>query len=145
MENSFKDKKRKWDRKRRENQASAARNTNRDGVSLHQFPINETYRGQWTAFVLAKRTDDWTPGSGDICSFHFTPDCYEGIGAKLAGFAKKACLKKTAIPTTQANPTPEQIQKARSLKRKRPSVATRGDSKRQVQQKGDITPKSRPK
>ncbi|CAH3143473.1 unnamed protein product, partial [Porites lobata] len=120
-------------------------NTNKDGVSLHQFPTDEPFRRQWIAFVLAKRTDDWTPGSGNICSCHFTPDCYEGMGAKLAGFAKKAYLKKTAIPTIQANPTPEQIQEARSLKRKRPSAATRSDSKRQVQLKGDITPKSRPK
>ena len=38
------------------------------------------------------------------------PDCYEGMDAKLTGFAKKTYMKKTAIPTIQANPTPEQIQ-----------------------------------
>ena len=46
------------------------------------------------------------------------PDCYEGMDAKLTGFAKKAYLKKTAIPTIQANPTPGQIQEALSLKKK---------------------------
>ena len=119
-------------------------NTNRDGVSLHQFPTDEPLWRQWIAFVLAKRDDDWTPGSGNICSSHFMPDCYEGMDAKLTGFAKKAYLKKTAISTIQANPTPEQIQEALSLKRKRTSAATQGDSKWQVQQKGDITPKSHP-
>ena len=150
MENSSKDKKTATGpKKKREPGKRCAvmfcNNTNKDGVSLHQFPTDEPFRRQWIAFVLAKRTDDWTPGSGNICSSHFMPDCYEGMGANLAGFAKKAYLKETAIPTIQANPTPEQIQQARSLKRKRPSAATRGDSKRQVQQKGDITPKSRPK
>ena len=67
------------------------------------------------------------------------------MDAKLTGFAKKSYLKKTAIPTIQANPTPEQIQEGRSLKRERPSAAMRGDSKWQVQQKRDITPKSHPK
>ena len=93
-------------------------NTNRDGVSLHQFPTDEPFWPQWIAFVLAKRDDDWTPGSGNICSSHFMPDCYEGMDAKLTGFDKKAYLKKTAIPTIQANPTPGQIQEALSLKKK---------------------------
>ena len=93
-------------------------NTNRDGVSLHQFPTDEPFWRQWIAFVLAKRDDDWMPGSGNICSSHFMPDCYEGMDAKLTGFTNKAYLKKTAIPTIQANPTPGQIQEALSLKKK---------------------------
>ena len=119
-------------------------NTSREGVSLHQFPTDEPFWRQWIAFVLAKRDDDWTPGSGNICSSHFMLDCYEGMDAKLTGFAKKAHLKKTAIPTIQANPTPGQNQEALSLKRKCTPAATQGDSKWQVQQKGDITPKSHP-
>ena len=141
MENSFKDKKETTGaREKREPGKRCAvmfcNNTNRDGVSHHQFPTNEPLRCQWIAFVLAKRDDNWTLGSGNIFSSHFTPDCYEGMDAKLTGFAKKAYLKKMAIPTIQANPIPGQIQEALSLKRKRTSAAMQGDSKWQVKKRG---------
>ena len=62
--------------------------TNADGVSLHQFPADENVRRQWIAFVRSKRVpSSWTPGSGHICSAHFTDDNYEGLDAKLAGFS----------------------------------------------------------
>ena len=38
------------------------------GVSLNKFPDDEPRRRQWIAFVLAKRDDNWTPGSGHIWS-----------------------------------------------------------------------------
>ena len=57
-------------------------NTNADNVSLHQFPRHDPLRRQWIQFVLRKRDDDWKPGSGHICSNHFSPDCFEGMGAK---------------------------------------------------------------
>lgn len=61
--------------------------TNADNVTLHKFPTDEPWRRKWISFVLAKRDDDWRPGCGHICSDHFTDDCYEGLGAKLAGYS----------------------------------------------------------
>ena len=34
-----------------------------------------------------REPSSWTPGSGHICSAHFTDDSYEGFGANLAGFS----------------------------------------------------------
>ena len=93
-------------------------NTNADNVSLHQFPDGEPWCRKWIAFVQARRDDDWTPGSGHIGSNHFAADCYDGLGAKLAGFSSKLVLKATAVPTIQVIPTPEQLDAALSLKRK---------------------------
>ena len=93
--------------------------TNADGVSLHQFPADESVRRQRIAFVRTKREpNSWTPGSGHICSDHFSADDYEGFGAKVAGFSSKLVLKKPAVPSIQASPTPEQINEARRIKRK---------------------------
>ena len=93
--------------------------TNADGVSLHQFPADESVRRQWIAFVRTKREpNSWTPGSGYICSDNFSANDYEGFGAKVAGFSSKLVLKKSAVPSIQASPTPEQINEARRIKRK---------------------------
>ena len=95
--------------------------TNADGVSLHQFPVDESVRRQWIAFVRTKREpNSWTPGSGHICSDHFSADSYEGFGAKIAGFSSKLVLKKFAVPSIHASPTPEQVNEARRRKRKLP-------------------------
>ena len=64
--------------------------TNADGLSLHQFPADKSVRRQWLAFVRTKREpNSWTPGSGHICSDHFSADSCEGLGAKIAGFGSK--------------------------------------------------------
>ena len=103
--------------------------TNADGVSLHQFPADENVRQQWIAFVRTKREpSSWMPGPGHICSEHFTADSYEGFGAKLAGFSSKLVLKKTAVPSIQATPTPEQLNTARRVKRKLPSSKEQANS-----------------
>lgn len=102
--------------------------TNADGVSLHQFPKEENLRRQWISFVRLKRDPKtWTPGSGHICSAHFTPEDYQGFGAKLAGFSSKLVLRKEAIPSIQAAPTPEQLDAARRVKRKLPSSDERSE------------------
>ncbi|KAK2551142.1 hypothetical protein P5673_028070 [Acropora cervicornis] len=74
--------------------------TNADGVSLHQFPADES--------------------SGYICSDHFSADSYERFGAKIAGFSSKLVLRKSAIPSNHASPTPKQVNEARRRKRKLP-------------------------
>ena len=104
--------------------------TNADNVTLHKFPTDEPWRRKWISFVLAKRDDDWRPGCGHICSDHFTDDCYEGLGAKLAGYSYRLNVKKTAIPSIQVTPTPQQLSAARRLKNKRklPQSAAKPDA-----------------
>ena len=41
-----------------------------------------------------REPNGWTPGSGHICSDHFSADDYEGFGAKVAGFSSELVLKK---------------------------------------------------
>ncbi|XP_068756296.1 uncharacterized protein [Montipora capricornis] len=95
--------------------------TNADGVSLHQFPADESVRQKWIAFVRTKREPySWTPGSGHICSDHFSVDSYEGFGAKIAGFSSKLVLKKAAVSSIHASATPEQVNEAQRIKRKLP-------------------------
>ena len=93
--------------------------TNADGVSLHQFPADESVRRQWIAFVRTKREpNSWTPGSGHICSDHVSADSYEEFAAKIAGFSSNLVLKKPAVPSNHASPTPKQVNEARRRKRK---------------------------
>ena len=103
--------------------------TNADNVHLYQFPGSdeEPRRRKWISFVLAKRSDDWNPGSGYICSDHFPDDCFEGLGAYKAGYKKRLDIKITAIPSIQVSPTPEQLNAARNLKRKLPLSASKPD------------------
>ena len=63
--------------------------TNAGGAiySLHQFPADENARRQWIVVCSKREPSSWTPGSGHICSAHFTDDSYEGFGANLAGFS----------------------------------------------------------
>lgn len=82
--------------------------TNADNVSMHQFPADEKLRAKWIHFVLQKRdAKQWTPGSGHICSDHFSPNDYDGYHAKQAGFASKLVLKKDVVPTI--NPSLKKI------------------------------------
>ena len=74
--------------------------------------------GDWIAFVRTKREpNSWTPGSGHICNDHFSADSYKGFGAKIAGFSAKLVLKKSAVPSIHASPTPKQVNEARRRKR----------------------------
>ena len=95
--------------------------TNAHGVSLYQFPADESVRRQWIAFVRSKREpNSWPPGSSHICSDHFSADSYEGFAAKIAAFSSKLILKKAAVPSNHASPTPKQVNEARRRKRKLP-------------------------
>ena len=70
--------------------------------------------------MLVKRDNNWQPGSGHICSNHFSPECNHGMEAKLAGLASTLKLKDDTVPTIQVSRTVQQIEQARRLKRKLP-------------------------
>ena len=98
--------------------------TNDDGVSLHKFPKDVEIQSKWNSFVLTKRDPKtWTTGTGHIWSDHFKQDDYEGYGSRLSGFTSKLLLKKSSVPSIQATPTPEELEKARQ-QRKCPSLSS---------------------
>ena len=91
--------------------------TNAENVSMHQFPDDPDLKQKWIRFVYHKRDkDDWSldsmPGTGHICSDHFTTADYTNFMAKTAGFVTKLLLCKTAVPSVQAIPTAVQMQQA---------------------------------
>ena len=55
--------------------------------SHYQFPADENVRQQWIVVRSKREPSSWTPGSGHICSAHFTDNSYEGFRANLAGFS----------------------------------------------------------
>ena len=48
------------------------------------------------------------------------PTATKDSAQKKAGFSSKLVLKKSAVPSIQASPTPEQVSEARRIKRKFP-------------------------
>ena len=65
------------------------------------------------------------------------------MGAKLAGFSTKLVLKSLAVPTIQITPTPEELDAARSLKRKHPGKRPKHDKGSKAYSIGTfMTPKS---
>ena len=99
--------------------------TNADGVSLHQFPKDRNLSRKWTSFVHHKRDPKtWTPGTGHVCSAHFSTNDYEGYGAKIAGFSSKLVLKKGAVPSIHPVPTADQLVTARSAINQKRSAST---------------------
>lgn len=74
-------------------------NTTRDGISLHKFPSNTLRRRQWILEVKKTRADWKEPSAfSEVCSDHFSKDCFESIADKL-GLRMKRILKPNAIPT----------------------------------------------
>uniref|UniRef100_A0A1X7TQ31 THAP-type domain-containing protein n=1 Tax=Amphimedon queenslandica TaxID=400682 RepID=A0A1X7TQ31_AMPQE len=74
-------------------------NTTRDGISLHKFPSNILTRRQWILKVKKTRADWKKPSAfSEVCSDHFSEDCFESIADKL-GLRMKRILKPNAIPT----------------------------------------------
>ena len=67
-----------------------------------------------------KRTYQLDTRFSHICSDHFSANSYKGFGAKIAGFSSKLVLKKSAVPSIHASPTPEQVNEAQRRKRKLP-------------------------
>ena len=87
--------------------------TNADGVSLHQFPADESVRRQWLHLF-----------DGHHLRVIFAATIFqltdEGFGAKNAGFSSKLVLKKSTVPSIHGSPTPEQVNEARRMKTKLP-------------------------
>ncbi|XP_011403049.1 PREDICTED: THAP domain-containing protein 6-like [Amphimedon queenslandica] len=74
-------------------------NTTRDGISLHKFPSNILTRKQWIPEVKKTRANWKKPSAfSEVCSDHFSEDCFESIADKL-GLRMKRILKPNAIPT----------------------------------------------
>ena len=91
-----------------------------------------------------REPSSWTPGSGHICSAHFTDDSYEEFGVKLAGFSSKLVLKKSTVPSIKPAPTPEQLSTARRVKRKLPLSEEKPNSKeKDPQQQSNTTSKKK--
>ena len=114
---------RKIDRKRKRYGKRCAamhcNKTNADDVSLHQFPSDDKLRKKWNTFVLQDRDEKyWTPGSGYVCSEHFTASDFENYFEKSMGFASKLILKEDAYPTIHASPREHTPKKTRTAQTK---------------------------
>ncbi len=85
------------------------------GHSTHRFPKDPVIRRQWVRFVQTKRADFQPPSEKSqavICGAHFEKDCFSGHLMAEMGFGlKKTKLKPEAVPTIQATPTPEQVER----------------------------------
>lgn len=101
-------------------------NTNLDGVSLHKFPRNVKTREKWDKFVRSKR-QNWTPGSGHICSDHFKQDDFHDYMKNKEGFSSKLVLKNMAIPTIQ---TPKNKDDATPTAKRRKTTITKMNAQR---------------
>ena len=106
--------------------------TNADGGSIHQFPKDRNLSRKWTSFVHHKRDPKtWTPGTGHVCSTHFSTNDYVGYAAKITGFSLKLVLKKETVPPINPVPTPDQLATAWSAsadKQKAASTGITGDA-----------------
>ena len=87
--------------------------TNADGVSLHQFPADESVRRQWLHLF-----DGHHLRVTFVATISQLTD--EGFGAKNAGFSSKLVFKMSTVPSVHASPTPEQVNEARRIKTKLP-------------------------
>ena len=70
-------------------------------VPMHVWPRNEKLAKKWDKFARIRRAD-WTkgtPGVSNICFEHFLPTDYDAYGQWKAGFVKRLCLNKDAVPS----------------------------------------------
>ena len=66
------------------------------GISLYNFPVNPSFiRVQWKRFVSAHRANFNPVGRFDICSEHFTDDCFAGT-IHVGGAMKR--LQSSSVP-----------------------------------------------
>ena len=84
-------------------------NTNANGVSMHCFPKEQSYRRQWIEFVKEKRAKwDGPSEYSYLCSAHFEPHCItyrHRFEMKETGIRpKRITLEQDAIPTIHASP-----------------------------------------
>ena len=84
-------------------------NTNANGVSMHCFPREHSYRRQWIEFVREKRAKwDGPSEYSNLCSAHFEPHCITFRNRfEMQQTGKKPCrvtLNPDAVPTIHASP-----------------------------------------
>ena len=66
------------------------------GILLYNFPVKPSFiRAQWKRFVSAHRANFNPPGRFDICSEHFTEDCFAGT-IHVGGAMKR--LQPSSVP-----------------------------------------------
>ncbi|XP_022112186.1 zinc finger and BTB domain-containing protein 47-like [Acanthaster planci] len=98
--------------------AGGCSKTSKDGVSLHSFPADPTYRTIWEDKVKLTRPNWSGPSSSSkLCSDHFEPSCFESGLEYLFGISVKKRLKPEAIPTKFA-PAGKEKTKPRNERRK---------------------------
>jgi transposase len=108
--------------------AANCSNTNKEGVSLHKFPTDETRKKLWKKQVQRPRANcSGHSTTSVICSEHFTDGSFdESSGLQMAkGFTKRRKLKPDAVPTifkSHENPMPPLKPREAFLKRKRQEV-----------------------
>ncbi|XP_049526754.1 THAP domain-containing protein 10 isoform X2 [Dermacentor silvarum] len=74
-----------------------------DNVVFHYFPSDDDQRKAWTEFVQAVRGTSWMPGRrSQVCSLHFSSDCYVYNMQYCADFGlptRRKYLNKGSVPT----------------------------------------------
>ena len=68
----------------------------KEGISLHNSPVNPSLRAQWKRFVCAHRANFNPQGRFVVCSEHFTEDCFART-IHVGGAMKR--LQPSSVPT----------------------------------------------
>lgn len=75
-----------------------------DGVSLHQFPSEESVKKKWLKFVQTTRADFLQP-AGCVCSDHFADELIIGKLEKQLNLRHSVNLSLNATPTIKPTPS----------------------------------------
>ena len=68
----------------------------KEGISLHNSPVNPSLRAQWKRFISAHRANFNPPGRFVVCPEHFTDDCFART-INVGGAMKR--LQPYSVPT----------------------------------------------
>ena len=77
-------------------------NSNKTGLTMHNFPKDTNLRRQYVKFVKVKIDFKEPSVHSVICSGHFSPDCYEKSYMAEMGLKKQNHLSPGAVPTILA-------------------------------------------
>ena len=79
------------------NKVNCSNKTGTPGISMHNFPKEESLQQKWTWFVRINQKDSVPKKSSCLCSAHFDDSCFEHKPASLTDATGEATeLKKTA-------------------------------------------------